>query len=420
MPESPNRVAIDRVEWSSVLPVLRLVSAFRHALQPGKLVVALVAVLLIHASGLLLDLILADGDTEIYGTIIAMQGRAFDSLMDAALSLELGIGLGSAGVVGALRQMFVAIPHWAFNEYPWFTVLFGIDTLVVLGLSSGVICRMAATQVCRDETTSLIQAARFVAARWAWYLLTPLMPALLILVLGAVLIVVGLVVFNIAFVEMVGALGYGLLLLIGFVIALVSVLLVFALFLMAPSLSVEGSDGFDAIARAFNYVMFRPWQFAGYLVGAVVYAAVVYVLVAALAGLTAEATHGFVEAGSIAGDADVSRFERIVYGRPGESDISTPFSTWVVHRWLNLLAALVIAVMFSVVCCLQTQVYVLMRRAGDGTPLDDCAEGEDPDPWSTPADVAEPEATPAATEQPADASAPSEPGPKADDPPAEA
>jgi len=256
---------------------------------------------------------------------------------------------------------------------------------------------MSATQVCKRESISLPRAVRFVKQRWAWYVLTPLMPTLLVLVAGLVLIGAGLLLFNLPVLDVVGSLAYGLMLVLGVVMALVTLLLIFGMFLFAPALSVEGSDGFDAISRSFNYVMFRPWHYAGYLLGSVVYLAVVFVLLSTLAGLGVSATNSFTGTGVFAGvstpaetglihssEAELSRFEQITMGNPMNVGGTVGVSTWIVGRWVDLLSALVAAVMFSVICCLQTQVYVLMRYATDTTALDDCAADEEPGLWSTP------------------------------------
>ena len=95
MPE-PNRVVIEKLDWKSILPVLRLVSAIKHALQPGKLLVALVAVLAIHLSGTVLDLIwssASDSDAAgVYESISATFSQYLSQLFESVLDLELGIG----------------------------------------------------------------------------------------------------------------------------------------------------------------------------------------------------------------------------------------------------------------------------------------------------------------------------------------
>lgn len=395
MPHSPNRVVIDRVDWPAVLPVLRLASALRHALQPGKLAVALLAVVVLHGCGLLMDAVWPGDDNQgVYELLVVLERQAAYDLAHHALAMDLGLGSGG-GVLNALDRAVIGIPHAVFRDHPGHAIVFGLICLVVIALTSGVLCRMAASQVCAGESMGLVAAVRFVKQRCAWYLLTPVMPVLLVLMLGAVLIVAGLVLFNAAWLDVVGSLLYGPMILLGFVIALVTVLLVFALFLMAPALSVEGTDGFDAISRSFNYVLFRPWQFAGYLLASVGYFAVVFLLVSTLAGLTMDMTYGFVDVGAFAGLDDPPRdgWTRHDYITAGHNDNltgSTSISAWIVARWIDLLTGVVVAVMFSVVCCLQTRVYVLMRHGADGTPMDEYGKGDEPDPWSTPGDVIEP------------------------------
>lgn len=377
MPDSPNRVVIDRVDWKSVLPVLRLASAFKHALQPGKLLVALIAVLAIHLSGSVLDWMWFGGEESgLYSEIVEGYLDGAEGLVDAALAMNFSFDEGY-GVPSILGQMLIEVPASLFQEHPWFMLLFGADVLFVFAMASGILTRMSATQVCTNKNTTLGSAACSVHKRWVWYLLTPLMPAALIAVVGAVLALAGLVFFNIPGVDVVGSLVYGLLLLLGFVAAVVGLLLLFGLFLMPPALSVEGSDGFDAIARSFNYILFRPWQFGVYLFSSIVYLAIVYVLVGAVASLSIDAAQYFVELGVVS-----------------DHEPTEP-ATWIMLRWIELVSAIVLAILFSTFCCLQTQVYVLMRRSADGTPMDQCDGSDEGKLWETSAPT-EPVAEPVA------------------------
>lgn len=367
----PNRIVIEKVDWKSVLPVLRLSSAFKHALQPGKLIVALVAVLAIHFSGVAFDAMLGGNasecgavDSSAYEAFVYYEASAIASLMSSALSFEHGFGTASNGVADSLLSIFVGIPGYMFENHPWFTVLFGIDVLFILMVASGILTRMSATQVCANRLTGLGDATGFVSKYWVWYLLTPLMPIAVIVVVGALLALLGLALFNVPWLDVVGGLGYGLFLALGFVIAVVSLLLLLALFLMPPALSVEGSDGFDAVARSFNYILFRPWQFGIYLLASAFYLAAVYVVVGGVAGLTVGATNYFIGLG--------------VVGEPEATDASV----WIMTRWVELVTAVVAAIMLSTLCCLQTQVYVLMRRSADSTPMDQCDCGEPVQLWA--------------------------------------
>jgi hypothetical protein len=362
----PRRVALEKIDCYAVLPMLRLVSAFKQALQPGKLLVAFLAVVAIHFSGVVLDAAFGlneandgPGEMRAYEGFIALESRAFSDLMNHGLALEHGFG-PSDGVIDSARAAFIDVPVLLFETHPWFAVLFGLDVFFILTIASGLLCRMAATQVCAGDGRSLSQAASYLCKRWTWHVFTPLMPLALIAVAGALLALAGLALFNVPWLDVAGGLIYGPLVLLGFVIALIALLLVFAVFLIPPALSVEGSDGFDAIARSFNYVLFKPWQFAGYLLATAIYLAVVYVVVGTVASVSVGATHHFVSLGIVSDH------------HPTEP------ATWIMTRWLECVSAIALAIMLSTFCCLQTQVYVLMRRSADGTPTNQCDSDAEP------------------------------------------
>lgn len=396
MPE-PNRVVIDRVDWKSVLPVLRLASALKHALQPGKLLVALVAVVLLHGCGLLLDMVwpsensadkrgdysrlVTTRDGGPYQTFLNQQTRAFSQLTFAALSLDHGLDSDS-GVTDQLSQIVVYQPLMLFDDQPLFASIMGVIALFVLAISAGILCRMCATQVCANCLTPTGKAIAHVRSRWIWYVLTPLMPLLLCGVLALLLFLAGLLFFNAPWLDVIGALEFGVLLLLGVLIAVVLLLFALSLLLMPPALSVEGSDGFDAISRSFNYTLFRPWQFALYLFATMLYLGVVYVLLASVVGVGVGATQYFVSAGSFS----ETGFDQIIsLSHGGEDDAdgaNTQAAAWIVGRWMDLLSLIVVAILFSTLCCLQTQVYVLMRRSADGTPMDQCDGDEEADLWA--------------------------------------
>lgn len=425
MSDHTPRVRIEGIDWVAFAPVLRGVRSFRMALQPGKLVLALAAVLILFGVGSLMDLAwgdiaeLSDGtEAGVYEVTLHRQGQGFAVLMRSALSLDFGMeGVGSSrsdGVAGALWFIAVDTPRWLFNNHPWFAVVFGLIKLLVIGLFGGAICRMAATQACVGKTTSAVEALRYTAGRLAWFVVTPLMPGLLIALLGGLLALAGLVFFNLPGLDIVGAVLYGLLLILGLLAALVSIGLVLGMPLMIPCLAVEGTDGFDAVSRCYNYVFFRPWQYAFYLASMVVFAAVCYVTIAAVASSTLLLTDSFVGAGSFVELEELpidetTRFDaassEAMHGTLPEEltaesleDTLKPAS-WIMTQWVRLVWALVAAFMLSLYFCMTTWVYLLLRRSADATPIDDCDTGEGDVLWAdTDSDTAIP-----ATKGPVDA-----------------
>jgi len=103
-------------------------------------------------------------------------------------------------------------------------------------------------------------------------------------------ITIGLMIFGfVALIPIVGDVLYGvglpLLLLGGLIMAVLLVGLV-GYPLMFPTLSVEGSDTFDALSRAYNYVFQAPWQYLWNAAVALVYGVVVTFFVVLMGSLT--------------------------------------------------------------------------------------------------------------------------------------
>jgi hypothetical protein len=175
-------------------------------------------------------------------------------------------------------------PHASIGTrfYLLLVILWGVATWAFFG---GVITRIAAVQLTGKDRITLIQAVRFVADRYWSYLLSPIVP------IGVVAaITIGLMVFGfVALIPIVGDVLYGvglpLLLLGGLIMAVLLVGLV-GYPLMFPTLSVEGSDTFDALSRAYNYVFQAPWQYLWNAAVALVYGVVVTFFVVLMGSLT--------------------------------------------------------------------------------------------------------------------------------------
>jgi hypothetical protein len=158
--------------------------------------------------------------------------------------------------------------------YLFFLILWSVAVWAFFG---GVITRLAAVQLANKGPLTLRQAVRFVATRYANYILSPLVPLIIIGVVTAGLALYG-VASLIPFVGDLILLGLGLPLVIfgGAVMAFFLVGLV-GYPLMYPTLSVEGdsSDTFDALSRSINYVYQAPWHYLWYWFVAVIYGAAV-------------------------------------------------------------------------------------------------------------------------------------------------
>ena len=148
-----------------------------------------------------------------------------------------------------------------------------------------MITRIAAVQLSGKDRISLGQAVQFVTSRYLSYLLSPVVPLGLIAFATIVLALLGLPTLvpflgDIVYIILVPLALFG-----GFIMAVLLVGLI-GYPLMYTTLSVEGSDTFDALSRAYNYVMQAPWQYLWYCLVAIVYGAAVTLVVVFVASLS--------------------------------------------------------------------------------------------------------------------------------------
>ncbi|HEY7090406.1 MAG TPA: hypothetical protein VH518_20080, partial [Tepidisphaeraceae bacterium] len=193
-------------------------------------------------------------DIEGYGLFSTFAQYQFAKLNTMVNSARYGRWLGDDGVIDNLFDFFIIGPSWAVGYHPVFFTIFAIWFLIVWAVFGGAISRIAAVQVCRDEKISFRQALGFSTAKFLSFISAPVIPLLIVVVVGLI-IAIGALVFNVPFLgPIVGGLLFVLALAAGFVMTLVLIGLVGGFNLMYPTIAVEGSDSFDAISRSFSYL----------------------------------------------------------------------------------------------------------------------------------------------------------------------
>jgi hypothetical protein len=144
-----------------------------------------------------------------------------------------------------------------------FLLVAGIWGVAVWGYAGGVISRMAGVRLARDERATFGPATRHALSHWGSYFWAPLMPLVGVLILGLPIFALGwLLRFD------VGVLVLGIAWPLFLVLALVMGILLLGLAvgwpLMWATISVEGTDSFDALSRTYAYVYQRPLQYLWY------------------------------------------------------------------------------------------------------------------------------------------------------------
>jgi hypothetical protein len=186
-----------------------------------------------------------------------------------------------------LPVVYFLNPHADVSTKFYLLAVF-IWTVVTWSFFGGAITRIAVVQVARPgEPIGLTEAVRFTYKRLVSYISAPLFP---------LVIVFALVVFGFIFsiFHMIPIFGdiivdgffWFVMLLIGLVMSLALVGLAVAWPLMAPTISAEGTDSWEALSRSFSYVFQRPWHYLWYAAVTVVYGAIVILFVGFMGSLT--------------------------------------------------------------------------------------------------------------------------------------
>lgn len=273
--------------------------------------------------------------------------------------------------------------------------------LVVWSLFGGAVTRSAAVEFARDQNSHLTGAVRFAGNYYLSYLVGPVLTLLAVLGVSVLLAGAGLFSRLPLAGPVLGGLGGGLLLLLGLLLSVLVMGLAVGWPLMFATVSVEGTDGFDGMSRAFNYVYERPLLYLGQIVLSLVYGSFAIFCVLFLAqlgslltlqGLALSAPAGWVE--SIAESApellapplDNSDWVPPLKGADAEPPPQLPLlpaeqlGTSLFSFWLHAWATLVQGFVYSFFWSSATVIYFVLRHSVDGNELDEVFSGIHPEP----------------------------------------
>ena len=342
--------------------------------------------------------------------------NAFDRLVQSAISLRFGFSQILAGqetdpntVVGSLRSMIYILPSWLYKTHPGFLALLSACVLLMMAFFGGALARLAALDATGSSHVPMMSAFGFVCKRYVWFVLTPLMPVIMIAVLGGMLAVGGLVFFNVPVMDMLGGLLFFIALGLGFAIAILLIFTLATYPLFYPALVMEGTDSFDAVSRSFGYLVARPWHWFFYSVLALVYGAVGYLFLGAVIYLTLSVTHACIDMGVITQMADETSRWHALMPQPRLGQLLYTFdwnaglgftgkvTAGMIWVWSFFLTSIIGAYTVSFFYCSNTVIYQLLRQSSEQTRMDEIvaeATDEKPTQPQTPDKVEKPAETP--------------------------
>jgi len=278
----------------------------------------------------------------------------------------------------------------------------GIVLLFIWSFFGGAIARIAALDFARDERPQIGQATAFCAGKFGSFFWSPIVPLIFVAVLVLCNVLLGVVGRIPAAGPIIMGLFYWLAALSSFLIALLLIGTFFGSIFLWPTIAMEGTDAFDAISRAFNYLYARPWKTIWCVLVAGVYGLAVLIFVIAFAGLMMNIAEQTVALGM------GHRFMRI--GEFLQTSIP-PQGSSVPEVWATMWMKVVRFTVFGLVLgfwasykiSAMTIIYSVLRRDVDGTDMNEVFL---PEPEETPVEPpaaeppAEPKADTAAGEQP--------------------
>lgn len=441
--------------WMDTSGVTHLLRAFKIAVHPSKLVLALGAIALTATLGLGLDAIWNVSDKAVPADELARYvglGVAEDApanlvgifgvfsdfqlrcVRDAVESVREGriIGAVDAGQVaappfttvvdhpkrGALTNLLLMGRGvvWMMTQHGFYAVLFLLGGTLIWALFGGAMCRMAAVQIARDESIGIVEAFQFAKkSLFGGFFLAPVLPLFVCLLIGLIMSLGGVFLRIPWLGDVLGGLLFFLALIGGFLISLLLIGLVGGGSLFWPTIAVEDSDCFDAVSRSVSYVYGRPLRATWYALVTLVFGSFCWLFVRFVIWLALRSTHLFVGMGSglfferegvpnkLSALWSPPTFENLLE-LSGNLSRSEGLARGLIGLWVLVVVALSWAFLASFYLSASTIVYFLLRRDVDGTDLGEVHVEED---FERPSETSATEETPvssgAAASQPEEA-----------------
>jgi hypothetical protein len=278
------------------------------------------------------------------------------------------------GLCSSLRALVSSIKSVEWGEYVVLIVLV-LGLMIIWSVFAGAITRLAALEFARGEKAGLKDSLSFVMKKFWSYFWSPLTPILGVLFFIACNVAGGLLG-KIEFAgEIAVAVGFPLAILSGFLIVFLGIVGIIGFILMFPAISSEGSDAFDAISRAYSYVLSRPLHFLSLFITIIICGTILSFVAGYGACLVMQTSYFTVGLGM--GDK-LNEIRAFIAGMSGAGDAITslnPMSMRIAALLFMLYVVLIKMTVGSIIVAFvgsaSTIAYLIMRKAVDGTEITD-------------------------------------------------
>lgn len=379
MPE--DRAPVREIMWAEVFPWLKLAGCLRLALQIGAILLAAAGMLATVTGWKLIGQLYRNSEDPLLTDILA---RNQQWPWDWNTPATAGTALANSSLWGLDT---VSLWEFPLRLVAPFFMLFN-ERLTLVGFTYGLLCavwalavwsifgaaltRMAALALTREEKIGPVTALIHGIRRWSAYFGGPALPILGCLLIGLAMSIPGLLARS-DFGATVVAIFWPLSLMLGLLMALLLIGLLLGWPLMWPTISVEGTEPFDAISRAYSYTYHRPLRYLFYVAFATLLGALGLLVVEAFASATVSLAYwgltwgGGVERINALADASVKDTGEGMFG----------FAARTLMLWNGLVKLFAASFAASFFWSAATAIYLLLRRDEDGAEMEEVyVEGE--------------------------------------------
>ncbi len=388
----------------------KIFQTFKMAVQPTKLIIALLAVTIICLAGWTMDIsntvvVTADQQGNITSSELSIyvsnpdqtksyikshetdkQKRGvFSTLWDFATEKFRNIvnslfAFDISGIASNITEYFKAF-GWAIRYHFIYCILFFAIMLTVISIAAGAICRISALQFAKGEKPGFVESLHFSLEKFTSLIAAPLIPIVIISIVGLVIAILGFIGSLPWIGEVIIAVFTPFAIIAGAIITVFIIGTVAGFNLMYPAIAYENSDCFDAINRAYNYLLTKPWNLAFYSIIAAVYGAICYIFLRIFVFVLLYTTHSFLELGVIANNStDQASKLTAIWPQPtfidllGNSFLETNWSETVPAIVIRLCVLLVVGLLVSFIISFyfsaSTIIYAVLRKKADRIPLE--------------------------------------------------
>jgi hypothetical protein len=403
-----------QVDWNGLLPWLIMIRSVRVALMARVLILGALGLIVMGLGWWVIGLVFSGSADPVIGRWhdasarwVWQESPGFAIPMSVDNADEL-FSSAASGLIEAPVSLWLYMTRPFVDlfraDLTWvgfiFLLLCGIWELLVWGLAGGAITRIAALRLTRNEAPDLVAATAHAGKRWLSYSLAPLIALGGSAVFAVQLVILGFIM-RLSLLAAIAGILWPFVLMLGLLMAILLLGALVGWPLMWATVSVEGTDAFDALSRGYAYTYQRPLRLLWYVVFAAILAAMsmfVVKLFAASAialgdwsiswGLDDETMHGVVNLPEgLPGTTLPPPVFRstappgIVPSPSLSTDAGQPVAEGpgmflrtargAIYFWKSLMAALAAGYQAGFLWVAAVAIYLLLRRDIDGAEMDE-------------------------------------------------